>query len=190
MSSEPIAKSKEVKETVIKEPVSIDQKLNEFLSLIQKSAADFDPRYILKVFRELTPVRREITATSLKNIVESTYPADNLSKEYILKTLSPFVAADADVMDTSEDVVSDGASTESIELTPEVDIFIHLLIQIFLHDKKETKKLDTFNGYAYRALKSYNRRTLDYLQAKVWFYIFRAKELLKDLIPIRADLFL
>ncbi|QPG76962.1 hypothetical protein FOA43_004356 [Brettanomyces nanus] len=174
------------------ETVDILDTFKEFISLIEKSAEDFDARYILKVFRELTTVRKEISSDTLVSLIEYVYPETGNSKTsstkgYLFQTLSVDPSSE---MDTRDDVEGNGEKVESKRSDPiaEVDIFIHLLVQIYLHDQKQYKKLHAFNMRCIDALKSYDRRTMDYIQAKVWYYIFRSCELVRDLIPIRAEL--
>ncbi|VEU19402.1 DEKNAAC100528 [Brettanomyces naardenensis] len=163
------------------ETVDALETLKEFPALIERSAQNFDPRYILKVFRELTPVRKEITSDTLVSLIESVYPPTNSHRAYLLEALSADPSAEMDTEDDDNQVPKRNP-------IPEVDIFIHLLVQIYLHDKKQFKKLHSFNKLCITALRSYDRRTLDYIQAKVWYYIFRSSELTHDLITIRADL--
>ena len=67
----------------------------------------------------------------------------------------------------------DGAST----VEPEVDVYLHLLVGVFLLDQKKTKQsADLFSNLVSR-MASWNRRTLDVLSGKVYFYFARAHEL-------------
>lgn len=179
----------------------VDQ-LNTFLTLIKSSAVKFDPRYILKVFRELTSIRRKIKADDLISLINNVYPPSYPTVEYLIGSLTPFSDGtqviitnnghsygNGNANDSEMEVDADGFAIEDEnEVLPEIDIFIHLLVQIYLHDLGETKALHTFNKHVIKALKSYNKRTLDYIQAKVWYYIFRSSELAKDLINIRVEL--
>ncbi|ODV86946.1 hypothetical protein CANARDRAFT_195932 [[Candida] arabinofermentans NRRL YB-2248] len=180
MSVEQAVKNSVAAEAVKEEKLSVSEKLSELFNLIQKSAQSLDSRYVLKVFRELTPIRSQLTADDLITTIESIYPQSHEHKSYLIATLEPFTQTDA--MDISDDVKT------SEELLPESDLLAHLLVQIYLHDKKDLKKLDLFNQKCILALKLYNKRTLDHIVAKIWFYVFRAKEQLKDLITIRTDL--
>lgn len=162
--------------------VNTYEKVNDFLSLIQTSAVKYDPRYILKVFRELAEIRRQIKAEDLIHIVKEVYLPSHPSYEQLMTALTPFTKGESESMDEDMEVET------SKEVLPEIDVFIHLLVQIYLHDLGETKALYIFNKSVINTLKGYNKRTLDYIQAKVWYYIFRSSELGKDLINIRGEL--
>lgn len=158
-------------------PVDPLTTLKEFISLIQRSAENFDPRYILKVFRELTPIRKLVTADILSSLIDYVYSTSSRSRATLLEALSldPSSAMDTDSDDASDPI-------------PEVDVFLYLLVDIFLHDQKQYKNMYTFSQACISLLKSYDRRTLDYIQAKLWYYIFRSAELTNNLITIRAPL--
>ena len=53
---------------------------------------------------------------------------------------------------------------------PEVDIYLAILVQVFLLDNKSYKKGAAFSTHLVNILRSMNRRTLDSLSAKVYFY--------------------
>ncbi|KAG7924315.1 hypothetical protein KL905_000469 [Ogataea polymorpha] len=150
--------------------------IHQFLALVEQSAVKYDPRYVLKVFRELTPVRKELDAGSLIKVVKETFPSSHPHYEYLIQVLSDF----EDVEMVEEDVAE--------APRPEIDLFIHLLVQIFLHDKQDFNRLELFNEKCIIALASHNERTLDHISAKMWFYIFRSKEVLKDTVSIRPAL--
>ncbi|KAG7746256.1 hypothetical protein KL912_004516 [Ogataea haglerorum] len=150
--------------------------IHQFLALVEQSAAKYDPRYVLKVFRELTPVRKELDAGSLIRVVKEIFPSSHPHYEYLIQILSDF----EDVEMVEEDVAE--------APRPEIDLFIHLLVQIFLHDKQDFNRLELFNEKCIIALASHNERTLDHISAKMWFYVFRSKEALKDTVSIRPAL--
>lgn len=158
-----------------------------FLELIKESSVKFDPRYILRVFRELTAIRRQISADDLVRLVHQFYPAIHPNVENLIEALTPFrISLTENTGDEME--IDNDQTSDSHEVLPEIDVFVHLLVQIFLHDKGETKALYNFNKHVINVLKTYNYRTLDYIQAKVWYYIFRASELANDLVNIRVEL--
>ncbi|CDK25553.1 unnamed protein product [Kuraishia capsulata CBS 1993] len=164
---------------VIEEDASPVTALLSSLALIEKSATTFDPRYVLKVFRELGPLRRKLTAETLLHVIKQRYPEDHPHQTSLVSAVESFVEDDS--MDTTEE-------TTGSAVTPEVDMFVHLLVQVYLHDKKEWTKLNQFNELVIVALKSYNRRTLDFISAKIWFYISRAREVSGDYVSVRSPL--
>lgn len=137
-------------------------------SLLHKVSSTFDNRYITKLFRGLGSLRRKLSedVTPLSEVLNKYY-----QNHYIL-----------DYVPKSESMELDST------ILPEIDVYLHLLVQIYLLDSKQLEKLDQFNEKVIKLISSYNLRSLDFLTAKIWFYICRTKELLNDYYSIRPDL--
>jgi len=71
---------------------------------------------------------------------------------------------------------------------PEVDIYLRLLATIFLIDKKKYEEAVISSSAMIQRLQSFNRRSLNPLSAKAYFYYSRAFELTKRLEEIRGNL--
>lgn len=147
-------------------------------SLLHKAASLFDNRYISKVFRDLGPLRRRLVKNDgvLAHIVASTYPESHPSK----LALAQIVGASPGTSVDPENALAG--------VLPEVDLYVHLLVQVRLLDGGKLDELIAFNDQVIALLGSYNRRSLDFIQAKMWFYVSRAKELRRDLLSVRPAL--
>lgn len=166
-------------------PASEEQKHEPQLSLaeeielafgsLQKASANFDNRYVTKVLRDLGSLRRKIAKdpSSLAHVISKTLPDTIKSKSVLLGLLPAEVTLGVEPANA---------------VLPEVNVFVHLLVQLFLLDTHELDKLAELNKTIVALLGSYNRRTLDFIQAKVWFYIARTNELRGDLYASRPDL--
>ncbi|RLV84712.1 putative 26S proteasome regulatory subunit rpn3 [Meyerozyma sp. JA9] len=144
--------------------------------LLHKAAANFDNRYISRVFRDLGPLRRKVAKNgdALATVIDRLYPHNSASRAYLLEATGK---ADESMDEETKSAVK-----------PEVDLYIHLLVQVYLLDNNRLDELDKFNDKVVYLLESYNRRSLDFIQAKIWFYISRTKELIDDLHSIRPAL--
>ncbi|CEP24669.1 RPN3 [Cyberlindnera jadinii] len=147
--------------------------IEKALQLVVKTVQTFDQRYIFKTLRDLVSVRPQLNASVLSKLI-NTYLGDAY-KSYLIEYI--------------------GGMAEDVELKnevlPEVTFAIHWLVQLYLLDQNELKKLDELNTkHIITLTKSQNRRSLDLINVKIWFYIARTKELLGDLISIRPELFL
>lgn len=156
------------------------KEIEQSFVLLGKAAANFDNRYISKVFRDLGPLRRKLTNDVLPIVIKRVYADDAATKKTLLEAIG------SDHMDIDTETDTDEPS--DIELTPEVELYTHLLVQVYLLDHKEYEKLNGLNDEIILLMKAYNRRSLDFIQAKIWFYIARTKELLDDLYTIRPAL--
>ena len=69
------------------------------------------------------------------------------------------------------------------EILPEVDTYLSILVQVFLHDNKAYEQGSKFSSELVERLRTLNRRTLDSLSAKVYFYYSLFFEQLSPLPP-------
>lgn len=169
--------AEEIVDSSLNESDLLVKEIEQSFTSLAKAADLFDNRYISKVFRELGTLRRKLMKHSevLPKVISELYEDDHPSRAYLLKFIgSPAVH--------SERKESTGP------VLPEVDLYVHLLVQIFLLDLQKLDQLNELNSYIIQLMKSYNRRSLDFLQAKIWFYISRTNELRDDLLSVRADL--
>jgi 26S proteasome regulatory subunit N3 len=74
-------------------------------------------------------------------------------------------------------------STKKAEPLPEWDIYLAVLIQVYLWDKKESQKGAEFSSTTVSTIHALNRRTLDSLSAKVYHYYSLFYEQLAPLPP-------
>ncbi|GMM35505.1 proteasome regulatory particle lid subunit [Saccharomycopsis crataegensis] len=139
------------------------QEFYEKLEIVQNASTNSDSKLILKVLRELPPLRKKLSKDILVTIIDKYYQDSDFQKSYLLKYLA---------------ATSKQSQPSTEELTPEIDLFIHLLAQLYLHDKSSLAGLAKLNQKIIELFKSYSKRSLDYLQAKIWFYIQRTSELL------------
>ncbi|RCK60827.1 putative 26S proteasome regulatory subunit rpn3 [Candida viswanathii] len=155
--------------------------IEQSFTLLGKVATTFDNRYISKVFRDLGPLRRKLVKHGddvLPIVIKNTYPQGNPSRGYLLELLGKAPSSSA----------SDTMDVDSTAVLPEVELYLHLLVQVYLLDTEKLQELNALSEKVVQLMKSFNRRSLDFIQAKVWFYVCRAKELIGDLYSIRSEL--
>lgn len=126
--------------------------------------------------RGLPTLRKRTNQSVLAKTIQSTYPHSDPSREILLKAIYGNDRYSDDSMEIDE---------PSGLVLPEVDIFLHLLIQTWLLHQGQHEQFRKFNEEAVKKLLSYNRRSLDYLSAKVWFYYSYGKELSNELEEAR-----
>jgi 26S proteasome regulatory subunit N3 len=71
---------------------------------------------------------------------------------------------------------------------PEVEMFSYLLVIIFLIDQKQIEEAKSCSMSAVKRLQQLNRRTLDVLAARIYFYYSYSFELTDSLADIRGTL--
>ena len=96
-------------------------------------------------------------------------------------------------MDTVVDMEIDGQTKDKLssvkaisstkDVLPEVDTYLSILVQIYLYDTKATDLGAKFSTNLVERLRTLNRRTLDALSARVYFYYSLFYEQLSPLPP-------
>ena len=77
------------------------------------------------------------------------------------------------------------AGEEKGQVLPEVEMYSYLLAQLFLISSNNIQKAKIVSDEAFERLGSYNRRTLDAVGAKIYFYYGFVHEKLDQLKEIR-----
>lgn len=142
--------------------------IKQNFSYLETAVANFDPRYTLKVLRGLPSLRKRIDTETLLTSIELVYSPSDVTRSVLTTFINGGV-------ETSKSTLNKAVEA-STTILPEIDIFVHLLVQAWLMNTHPSV-FKAFSAYAIRKLQSYNRRSLDYLAAKVWFYYSRSVEL-------------
>jgi len=88
-------------------------------------------------------------------------------------------------IDSESSKAKNGSSNkkESKEVIPEIDVFLGILAQVHLYDSKQFQHGFEFSRWLAERIQSLNRRTLDSLSAKVYFYFSLFAEQIAPLPP-------
>eukprot|EP00800_Vazella_pourtalesii_P004047 TRINITY_DN1428_c2_g1_i1.p1 TRINITY_DN1428_c2_g1~~TRINITY_DN1428_c2_g1_i1.p1 ORF type:complete len:492 (+),score=112.52 TRINITY_DN1428_c2_g1_i1:49-1524(+) len=157
--------------------------IRDQIRLLERSVQLQENRFIFRVMRALNSTRKRINSVVLRKLICSSYPPDSLQQKELLSYLPDLM--DSDSNDTQQDVRKTPSS-----VLPEVDAYLHLLVLLFLLDT------DTISDHRARPcadslsvkLGSHNRRSLDMLASKCYFYHARVYELEGDLHQLRGFL--
>lgn len=159
------------------EPSGLDIKSN--FALLDRAVALFDARFSLRALRSVSSIRKRLTPDILAQVIVDTFPATvssgNAAKQLLIalgrEHLPLGRQAGADVEEAeSKTPAKNGSKKESKEVIPEIDIFLGILIQVHLFDTKQFQHGAEFSSYLSDRIRTLNRRTLDSLSAKVYFY--------------------
>ena len=119
-------------------------------------------------------MRKHLSSDILEEVLVETYPPSHKAAQGLLEALDrPDAFSQAP---SSSEMEIEGAGREKAgsgkpkEVIPEIDIYLAILVQVILFDRKEYKKGASFSAELTGVLRSLNRRTLDSLAAKVYFY--------------------
>lgn len=164
------AESEEVKVDPVVKTVS-DIKSN--FPLLERAVALFDARFTLRALRSISSLRKRLTPDILAQVITETYTSSSPAAKFLLSAIGKENASFAKVsneMEIDSDPKANKAKKEPKEVIPEVDIFLAILAQIHLLDTKSNQRGAEFSSQLAARIHSMNRRTLDSLSARVYFY--------------------
>jgi 26S proteasome regulatory subunit N3 len=150
--------------------------IREHCKLIRRSVETKETRFMLRVLRALPATRRKVNPVVLRSVLKTFYTAegDRTTKEGLLRFLAP--------ADEMEGTPSRGKASAT-PLYPEVDFYMNLLVLIHLIDGGAGEEALQCATEIVTKLCGQNRRTLDLISAKCFFYFMRAHEMVSvDLV--------
>lgn len=142
----------------------------------------FDARFSLRALRSISTIRKRLTPDIIAQAIVETFPATvasgNAAKQLLIaigRENMPLGQPPSSEMEVDNEAASktpakNGSKKEVKEIIPETDIFLGILIQVYLFDSKQFQHGAEFSKYLSDRVQSLNRRTLDSLSAKVYFY--------------------
>jgi len=134
----------------------------------------------------------------LSNLFKKTFPEPLIAESELLNALSTIERLQAPTTAMEIDTVSqppiESQSNKPKEeekptsITPELEVYVRLLVVVFLIDNKHLYEAAKEVNLLIDKLGNWNRRTMDPLSAKVYFYYSRVYELSDNLASIRVKL--
>lgn len=156
------------------------QEIREHARQIEKAITSKEPRFILRVLRSLPNTRRKTNPGVLRSLANQIYPVGT-ERNQILVFVEELSAGQSEL-----DVPRARPATKSP--IPEVDAYFHLLALVKLLDNQKLEKAMQCSEALMNKIVSQNRRTLDLIAAKSYFYHSRVAELTNKLDSIRGFL--
>ncbi|EPE03340.1 26s proteasome non-atpase regulatory subunit 3 [Ophiostoma piceae UAMH 11346] len=174
-------------------------------ALLDRAVVLFDARFTLRALRSISSIRKRLTPDILARVIAETFPASSAPAKQLLAALgqdnlplgrrphgsSPSAEMEIDTPAAAATPPKSGAGTASPsaatttkkETIPEIDIFLGILVQVYLYDSKQQQRGFEFSRVLTERIHALNRRTLDSLSAKVHFYYSLFSEQLAPLPP-------
>ncbi|KAJ9603709.1 26S proteasome non-ATPase regulatory subunit [Cladophialophora chaetospira] len=157
------------------------------LPLLERAVSQFDPRFSLRVLRSIPSVRKNLTAYVLASVVTDAYPTPTATAVSLLSAVKDdptFPSQKAQEWHSKKDAPQPKNAPK--EILPEIDVYLSILVQVHLYDKKSINAGAQFSSALVEHLRTLNRRTLDSLSARVYFYYALFHEELSPLPPSPA----
>ncbi|KAJ3120862.1 26S proteasome non-ATPase regulatory subunit [Nowakowskiella sp. JEL0407] len=134
--------------------------------LLERAVSALETRFNTRVLRMTASIRRRFTNSLLSDAICAHFPKESAVKTSLLGYLGK---SDSQAMNVDQ---------VEKETLPEVEVYFGLVVLLFLHDSKAYEKGVTLATELVNKVQSLNRRTLDQLAARVYFYCARFYELL------------
>ncbi|XP_045470866.1 probable 26S proteasome non-ATPase regulatory subunit 3 [Harmonia axyridis] len=154
--------------------------LREQVRQIEKGVSNKENRFILRVLRCLPNTRRKLNGAVLRGLITQVYP--QYERDIMLSYVED--SSGGNEMETQTQRTRSATKTP----LPEVDTYIHLLILVRLIDTNNLDDAAKCSELLMGKVTSQNRRTLDLVAAKCYFYHSRVAELTNRLDTIRSFL--
>jgi len=154
--------------------------LRQNFVLLERAVSTFESRFTTRVLRTTASIRKRLNAEILSQAIRDVYSKDSVDKGRLLN----FLGKDSGIMDVDlDDMTKDGP-----QILPEIDLYLHLLVMIYLLDKQDYDQGVLLSNETIHKVQNSNRRTLDQLSARIYFYYARFHELIERLAEIRPVL--
>ncbi|KAI1111180.1 putative proteasome regulatory particle subunit [Nemania sp. NC0429] len=162
-------------------------------ALLDRAVALFDSRFTLRALRSISSLRKRLTPEILAHVISETFPATSASASVAKQLLVAIGKGDVALgrqpsveMEIDSDPKApknNGGKKETKDIIPEIDIFLAILTQVYLFDSEQFQQGAEFSKSLADRIHSLNRRTLDSLSAKAYFYYSLFCEQLAPLPP-------
>ena len=162
-------------------------------TLLERAVAQFDARFTLRVLRSISSIRKHLSQDLLAQVITETYSSMSSVARTLLAALgredasfeSPDASSEMDIDTQAKEKTqtSSKSTTAPRDVLPEVDTYLSILVQIYLYDTKATEFGAKFSSNLVERLRTLNRRTLDALSARVYYYYSLFYEQLAPLPP-------
>lgn len=180
----PVAEEKKKEEE--EKPVDPDtvtlNDIEQALILVQRSVSSQETRFVARALRSLPKLRKRLNAAVLQAALERHFKNSVSTYREAIQQSLPSAKMNLDE-DTSK--ASENATVEPV---PEIELFIHMLVVIFLLDQNHNEKAMEMSTLLIAHVSETKRRSADQLAARAFFYYARAHELNGTYATIRGTL--
>ncbi|KAK6159595.1 hypothetical protein DH2020_006909 [Rehmannia glutinosa] len=162
---------------------SILQHFKDIAALIEMGAYTREVRRIVRAIRWTIQLRKKLKASLLSAFLNFAL----LPGSEVHSRLSSYVPSEEE-HDMEVDSATSGTQAPAKHPLPELEIYCYLLVLIFLIDQKRYSEAKACSSAGIARIRNLNRRTVDVLASRLYFYYSLSYELTEDLAEIRGNL--
>ncbi|RTG91243.1 26S proteasome regulatory subunit N3, partial [Schistosoma bovis] len=155
--------------------------IRDQIRYIEKSVMTKEIYYMTRVVRGLSGVRRRLNCNVLRGLMQGYFPNPSPQKTYFLEFLP-------EAMDTDCPLSSfrPRAGKLNTPLIPEVEVYLHLLLVMFLIDENHLEEACKCSNLLMDRLSATGRRSMALLASRCYYYHSRSYELVGRLDSVRS----
>lgn len=154
--------------------------IRDQIRYIEKAVATKELSYVLRVVRGITAVRKKLNHNVLRGLVQGYFPNPSPQKTYFMEFLPEAMETDCTVSPFRP-----RSGKTNTPLLPEVEVYLHLLLVVFLIDAKLHEEATKCSDLLMDRLNLTNRRTMLPLASRCYYYHSRSYELVGRLEVLR-----
>lgn len=160
--------------------------IKEHAKQIEKSVNQRSPRMVLRVLRNLGATRRKLNGHVLRKIITGFHTHCTAHRDALLAFVNEAAADDMDV--TQDQNTKRVQKTSTLPLIPELNVYFNLLVLVHLIDSGRYPAAVRCSDQLMQIVITQNRRTLDVLAAKCYYFHTRCYELVGQLNQLKGFL--
>ncbi|KAG6534303.1 hypothetical protein ZIOFF_008189 [Zingiber officinale] len=167
------------------------QHLKEIAALIETGAQAKEVRRIVRAIRLTMMLRRKLKAPVVSAFLGHVLTAGSEAFAKLSSFLPKvFFSSQENENDMEVDTTASSVQTTAKHSLPDIEVYCYLLVLIFLIDQKryDEASLLPCSSASIARLRNINRRTVDVIAARLYFYYSFAYELTNSLAEIRGTL--
>mmetsp|Transcript_19316 Transcript_19316/g.28848 ORF Transcript_19316/g.28848 Transcript_19316/m.28848 type:complete len:498 (+) Transcript_19316:44-1537(+) len=183
---------KEVKEATAPKPKTPFEEFEAAIILIAKGVRVAQNGPITRAVRKSHMLRKKLSKADLIAVVEKYFSAKDNKGQLLdcVKLIQSPTMMEVEGTDSAVEKmeIEEKTSEKDFELLPEVKVYVYLIILIALFDKKMIKEAIKISEVAMKIVKSHNKRTMDPISARIYFYYGLSYTALGSPVTIRNQL--
>ncbi|KND03500.1 proteasome regulatory particle lid subunit RPN3 [Spizellomyces punctatus DAOM BR117] len=157
--------------------------IKQNINLLERAVATLEARFTTRALRTTASIRKRLTPEILTQAINIYFPKDHAAKDALLKR----VGKASDEMDVDQGEQKSDAK-DGRGFLPEHEVYLSYLVLLYLHDQKDYQQGMQLVIELVDKVQALNRRTLDQLAGRLYFYFARFYELADKLAEARPVL--
>ncbi|XP_057272614.1 26S proteasome non-ATPase regulatory subunit 3 [Pezoporus wallicus] len=157
--------------------------IKEHVKQLEKAVSGKEPRYVLRALRALPSTSRRLNSNVLHKAIHGFFTSNSAVRDFLLGFLEESMDTEAELQFRPRT-----GKAASAPLLPEVETYLQLLLVIYLMNSKRYPEAQKVSDDLMQKISSQNRRALDLVVAKCYYYHSRIYEFLNKLDVVRSFL--